>query len=236
MANAYFQCKQFRIEQGHCAQKVSETACIQGAWTPVPEKARYALDIGSGTGLLSLMLAQRFSCLQLDAIELDSSTFEQGKQNISSSVFHSQIHCMQGDVRTLSTQRPYDFIISNPPFFENQLKSADAKSNLAKHATGLSLQELLICIDRLLHQEGSFSLLFPFSRFQECEGKAVDIGFYLQQVLIVKHTELAIPKVFVAIFSRCKSTQIQEEVLIIKNDLQYTNTMKNLLADFYLQG
>ncbi len=236
MANAYFQCKQFRIEQGDCAQKVSETACIQGAWTPVPETARNVLDIGSGTGLLSLMLAQRFPWLQLDAIELDASTFEQGKQNILSSVFHSRIHCMQGDVRTLSTQRPYDFIITNPPFFENQLKSADAKSNLAKHATGLPLHDLLLCIDKLLHQEGSFSLLFPFSRLAACKEKAADFGFYLQHVLIVKHSEMAMPKVFVAIFSRCKPTQIQEEVLIIKKDVQYTETMKNLLADFYLQG
>ena len=103
MANTYFQCKQFRIEQANCAQKVSEVACIQGAWTTLPPNTKHVLDIGFGTGLLTLMLAQRYS-INIDAVELEPLCFEQGKINIQASNIASSISWYQNDIRTCAHQ------------------------------------------------------------------------------------------------------------------------------------
>ncbi|KXK42319.1 MAG: methyltransferase small [Bacteroidetes bacterium OLB11] len=139
--NSYFQFKQFKIQQNKCAQKVTEIACIFGAACPIPENTFSILDIGGGTGLLSLMLAQR-SKAKIDCIEIDSETSFQLQDNIQNSIFKNRITPLFHDVNSYSFDKKYDLIICNPPFFSNSLKSKSAQKNKAWHDDTLSLSQL----------------------------------------------------------------------------------------------
>jgi tRNA1Val (adenine37-N6)-methyltransferase len=148
MANSYFDFKQFRIEQGNCGMKVSTDACIQGAWTPVPHGACRILDAGAGTGLLSLMLAQRAPEVMIDALEIDEAAAIQAGENISASAFADRIHIHHQDVRSFQPEDQYDLIICNPPFFINSLNSPEAARNLARHNHTLQQKDLLDLFDK----------------------------------------------------------------------------------------
>src|SRR5688500_11779251 len=121
MANQYFQFKQFSIQQDRCAMKVSTDACIQGAWTPIADNVKDVLDIGAGTGLLSLMLAQRNYDIRIDAVELDVEAAQQAKENVASSPWKDRVEVIQADVTQHSFTKLYDMVICNPPFFNNSL-------------------------------------------------------------------------------------------------------------------
>jgi tRNA1Val (adenine37-N6)-methyltransferase len=227
-----FQFKQFLIQQHQCAQKVSEVACIQGAWTTLPTACKRVLDIGSGTGLLSLMLAQRFDVI-IDAIEIDEETFHQGNENIQHSTFSDQINPILGDVNTFHVDTTYDFIITNPPFFEKQLQADSVKGNIAKHSSALTLLALIKKIDELLTDNGQFSILFPYDRKDELEKTCATFSFYPVSFLLIKHSVSHLPKVMVALFGR-NEMFVQEEECIIKENGIYTEQMKQLTAAFYL--
>ncbi|MGN6568280.1 MAG: tRNA1(Val) (adenine(37)-N6)-methyltransferase, partial [Flavipsychrobacter sp.] len=143
MSNQYFQFKQFRIEQDKCAMKVSTDACIQGAWTPIHDHVRHVLDIGTGTGLLSLMLAQRDPRMHIDAVELDEQAATQAKENIVSSPFSERIDIIHGDAKEYQANQQYDLIICNPPFFQNSLLGDNSKRNTARHTLSFSYEDLL---------------------------------------------------------------------------------------------
>ena len=228
-----FQFKQFTIHQDCCAQKVSEVACVQGAWTILPTHCKTMLDIGSGTGLLSLMFAQRYPQLAIDVIEIDEATYKQGEENITSSPFTKNITCLLANINHYKPAKKYDFICCNPPFFEDQLSSPKPLSNIAKHATQLTLHQLLTAIDRLLNEAGSFSILFPYNRLQECVDLCRTFHFYPSKILCIQHSIAHQAKVFVGIFTREEKTCSLEE-LILKQDGQRSETLKVLMKDFYL--
>lgn len=211
---------------------MSEVACIQGAWTSLPAACKKVLDIGSGTGLLSLMIAQRYN-VEIDAIEIEENCFQQGKENIEASPFKEKIGCLHNDVKNLHALSGYDFIITNPPFFEKQLMSDKANSNTAKHSTRLSLNELISSINYLLAVNGQFSILFPFERKIELENCCVTHGFFPLQTLLIKHSVSHQPKVFVSIYSREKKSTAEME-FIIKQNGTYTGEMKALMEEYYL--
>ncbi|AMO57242.1 hypothetical protein GZ77_16430 [Endozoicomonas montiporae] len=158
--NSYFQFKQFRIEQGQCAMKVTLDACFFGALVEVSDSQRI-LDIGAGTGLLSLMAAQRSSA-RIDAIELDREAAGQAKENVTQSPWTDQIKVIQSSIQTFSgLPEGYDTIICNPPFFENALKAPDRQRNMARHTCSLSFDELAQSLDRHLARSGSAWVLLP---------------------------------------------------------------------------
>jgi tRNA1Val (adenine37-N6)-methyltransferase len=231
--NNYFQFQQFVIYQEHCAMKVSEMACIQGAWTKVPSSAKTLLDIGFGTGLLSLMLAQKNKKLCITAIEIEQSAFEQGTKNIQSSLFTSKITTMLGDVRLHNFNTKFDFIVCNPPFFENQLKTNNDSKNTAWHDNKLTLSDLLESIDKYLYTSGEFSILFPFQRKEELEIKASQFEFFPSNYLFIRHHCDAKFKFLIGIFLR-KKTIPKIETLDVKDEKEYSLKMKSLIEDYYL--
>ena len=164
--NTFFQFKKFIIHQDKCAMKVCTDACLFGAYVANKLEAdnfnlNKILDIGAGTGLLSLMLAQK--CYEkIDAIELDENAFLQARKNIENSPFRNQIEILNVDILTFSANEKYDLIICNPPFFENQLKSDTAERNAAMHATTLSLLQLVQVIKSNLTLAGKAYLLLPY--------------------------------------------------------------------------
>src|SRR5688572_11439929 len=179
MANTYFQFKEFTIDQEHCAMKVCTDACILGAWfaEKLPDYSM-ALDMGAGTGLLMMMLAQK-SQSEIHGIELDLSSFKQLKLNISQNKWKERLKAFPGDVRTYSFPVKYDFIITNPPFYENDLPSELLSEQVAKHSKMLTLEQVIAAIDRNLNPGGSFGILLPYHRWEFFNGLAGQNNFHL---------------------------------------------------------
>ena len=234
MSNNYFQFKQFTIHQQHCAMKVCTDACLFGAYMANEiEDHKTVLDIGSGTGLLSLLLAQK-SNSQIDTVEIDVAAFDQAKENIVQSPWKERIEIVNSDINDFDPQKKYDYIISNPPFFEADLKSADDKKNAAKHDSTLTLQVLLTNIDRLLHKEGSFAVLIPFDRSNYFETAAASMHFHLAKKISVQQTPAHNFFRSILIFSR-KAAPVKKETIQIKNEQgEYSDVFRELLREYYL--
>lgn len=169
MAAPYFLFKQFVVAQQHCAMKVTADATLFGAWAPVPAQAQKVLDIGCGTGLLSLMLAQRFPQLSIDAIELEEKAARQAAENVRHSRFHDRIMVQQADARTWQPAYQYDFVICNPPFYSKSLAGRHPEKNMAWHSQSLSLSDLAALLERHLSQAGSAALLLPETEFENLQ-------------------------------------------------------------------
>ena len=235
MANPYFQFKQFTIQQDQCAMKVCTDACILGAWfaAKIPEYCT-VLDVGSGTGLLMMMLAQRTRS-EIYGIEIDLASYKQLKENINQNKWKERLKVFPGDARSYSFPSKYDFIIANPPFFENDLQSKAEEEQVAKHSRMLTLDELLLVMDNNLEPNGTFGVLLPFHRWEYFDRMAVFKGFHLTEKLFVKQS----PRhgFFRAIlhYSRNHESFVPEEHLTIqKEDGAYTEDFKELMKEYYL--
>lgn len=219
--------------------KVCTDSCLFGAWIADkiynkiinPEKI---LDIGSGTGLLSLMLAQK-SNSQIDAIEIDKNSFEQSKENFAVSTWVHRLNCFNEDIKEWKNDYKYDLIISNPPFFENDLKSIFKNKNIAKHNDSLTLKELIDCIKNKISEEGKLAILLPYHRIEHFENIAAEHNFYLEEKLLVKQS----PKHFffrgILLFGK-QMVQANFSEITIKNEGGlYTSCFSELLKDYYLK-
>lgn len=232
MANTFFKFKQFTVHQEGSAMKVCTDACIQGAFTAahLPAVPRL-LDIGAGTGLLSLMLAQQ-SAAAIDAIELDEQAALQASANFDSSPWGDRLKVIQEDVRTFSGAR-YPFIITNPPFYENDLKSPDIKRNTAMHAASLSYEALLAAIVNLLTSDGAFSVLLPYEGFQRFRTLAEAAGFTLRELLEVRQTPAHGFFRAVGIFG-VEGPLRMSEMSVYDGQQKYTPEFTALLKEYYL--
>ncbi|CAN5549184.1 methyltransferase [soil metagenome] len=236
MANNYFQFKQFTIYQDQCAMKVTSDACLFGAITAakfIGETHLKILDIGTGTGLLSLMVAQKNTTSKIDAVEIDEAAALQVKKNVAESAFASQIEVYKSDIKQFDNNHSYDFIITNPPFFENDLKSIKDNRNKALHDASLTLDELLKQFDRLLKPGGLVSILLPYHRTDYFIAMASKLKWYCSKRINVKQTENH--DYFRGILCFNKTESITEKTsLIIKQEGEYSNDFKQLLKDYYL--
>ncbi len=236
MPNSYFQFKQFTIYQDQCAMKVCTDACILGAWfaDKIPAWAG-VLDIGSGTGLLMLMLAQKHKG-GIIGIELELDAFRQLKDNIEKSPGQQLLKVFPGDVRSFSFPCKFDFIISNPPFYENDLPAATIGANLARHSKELTLIELLAAIDTNLSPGGSFGVLLPYHRTAWFEELArTTYGFTLNEQLLVRQSPRHDFFRSILYFSRHKDNFSPTfELTIQGNDGTYTEDFVELMKDYYL--
>jgi tRNA1Val (adenine37-N6)-methyltransferase len=235
MANTYFQFKQFIIHQDQCAMKVCTDACILGAWFAAKIPDYYTiLDIGSGTGLLMMMLAQK-SQSEIHGIEIDLAAFKQLKENISQHSWKERMKVFPGDARTYSFPNKYNFIISNPPFFENDLPSDADEEQVAKHSKMLKLEELIQVIDNNLEVNGSFGILLPFHRWQYFDELATKHKLYLTEKLFVKQTPGHDYFRAVLHYSRNHEHFVPSFDLVIHDDeRKYTEEFTELLKDYYL--
>ena len=182
-----FTFKQFTINQDRCAMKVCTDACILGASTDV-ENVSKILDIGTGTGLLSLMIAQRTNA-QIDAVEIDEDAYQQAVMNVQESVFASKIRVHHQRIQDCLVEDSYDLIISNPPFYQQSLKSADAKVNRALHTVELSFDDIIDSSIRLLSPNGKFVVLLPPFEMEKLIQIAKKKGLYLSKKMLIRHDE-----------------------------------------------
>ncbi|MBC7950066.1 MAG: methyltransferase [Chitinophagaceae bacterium] len=239
MPNDYFQFKQFLIRQDKCAMKVTTDGCLFGAWVAnTLEHSKGSirmLDVGAGTGLLTLMAAQ-FSDSTIDAIEMDSDAAAQARDNCASSPWSDRIKVYTGDAKEFHYPTNYDAIISNPPFYENELQSPDSKRTLAHHG-GLSLEELLYIIKTNLAPSGHFFLLLPNKRISEIEPL-----IFKNHLSIIQKTRVrqSVKHDYFRVMIRGShkgngEKQIENEIAIKDEQQQYTPDFLELLKPFYLQ-
>ncbi len=239
MPNNYFQFKEFTIYQERCALKVSTDSCVFGAWlskkvAALPYHLSGCLDIGAGSGLLMLMLAQQFPGV-IHGIEIDREAYEQASENIASSNWHHRMQLFHNDVKLFSIPHQYDLIISNPPFFEGDLKSPDSKYNFAKHSDGLTLQDLLEVTARNLSAKGLFAVLLPYHRAACFEQLSAGYGLYVSHKLFMRQS-LQHPCFRVALLLNKKNigNVNSEELVIRQSPGVYSEQFVALLQNYYL--
>lgn len=236
MPNSFFRFQQFTIQQDRCAMKVSTDACLQGAWTPIAETVKSVLDIGAGTGLLSLMLAQRSDRIQVDALELDSATALQARENVASSPWSSRVCVINADATEHSYNKQYDLVVCNPPFFNNSLLGDNDSRNLARHNISLTYSDLWSVLNQVLTPDGCASIMLPVVEHAQWEDLLSKNDWHIHHRLCIHHRANSSCKRIVSLCSR-KATEsvIEEKLIIYSAPNQYSLETSELLKPFYLR-
>jgi tRNA1Val (adenine37-N6)-methyltransferase len=240
VANTYFQFKQFRIEQARSAMKVTTDACLFGAWLAdcLKDRSGQALDIGTGTGLLSLMLAQK-SAMMIEAVEIEEEAASEARENIQNSPFSKRIRVELGNILAdnIFSKKKYDVVFSNPPFYENDLKSPNSTRNLAWHQQSLPLDALLQQIKQRMQPQGEFFLLLPARSWQRLQSRLAIQNLQLTELIRIRQT----PKhtAFRLLlrgqqFKEPGNPLVEKEWLIRDEFNQYSPEFSSLLKDYYL--
>jgi len=196
------------------------------------------LDIGAGTGLLSLMMAQKNPNCRIDAIEIDKAAAEQARENVAASPWADRIRIIQGDARQFEFNDSYDIIISNPPFYEKELKADDVKKNLARHNEGMLLSELAGLVHKWLRPGGFFYWLLPYKRYEDLRLLLQRENFGICEQLPVRQTE---GHGYFRLMTEAQRGEtalpgkINNGMSIMDENNRYTAVFTGLLQDFYLQ-
>ena len=215
--------------------KVSTDACIHGAWTPVEPCVTRILDVGAGTGLLSLMLAQRCPQALIDAVEIDADAALQASENVSGSPFAGRIQVHHSDARTFLSPHRYDLIICNPPFFQNSLAGDTAARNLARHNTHFGPQDLLRIMNDHLAEGGIVSVIWPEPEFNSWNQLALLQGWLLCGQLSVRDREVAPVSRIIGMYARsCRQPTASGRLVIKDSEGAYSAIFTRLLSPFYL--
>lgn len=235
-----FTFQQFEIKQEHCGMKVGTDGVLLGAWALGGD---HVLDIGTGTGLLALMMAQRYPNAFVDAIDIDDAACRQAVENVRNSIFHDQIcvHFMDLQKYYLFLQgnsgdvKKYDSIISNPPYFVNSLKNPDSQRMMARHAESLPYSELLEVSKNLLKVDGSLSVILPAETVDSFVSIACSKGYYLSRKHAIKTVSRKQPSRYLLELKLMFSGTIDEQVFCLMNsDGKRTDWFANMTSDFYL--
>ena len=229
MANDYFQFRQFTIRQNRCAMKVGTDGTLLGAWA---QGGPTVLDIGTGTGLIALMMAQRFPAARVIAIDIDSDAVGQARENVAASPF-GNVKVLETDVQTFE-HLPFDAIVCNPPYFEASMECPDAQRTKARHTASLSYRDLMASAWRLLADDGEFSLVIPFDCKVRLESEAALAGFLKSRECAIKTTPRKQPRRFLMAFRKHSCELEQSEGVIETAPNERSEWYRQLTKDFYL--
>lgn len=232
--NNYFQFKQFRVEQDKTAMKVCTDSCIFGAWVNC-ENTNRILDIGTGTGLLSLMLAQRCSA-QIEAVEIDADAAAQAKENFEASPWSGRLNLIHQDFKVFAgaVTEKYNLIVSNPPFYEGSLKSPDEARNKAMHLSELSFGDLINGVKNCLNESGKFAVLLPVYESGLLKKICEQADLYPEKCLKIRNTEQESFIREITLYSFFSNSMQTEELFIRDKSGEYSTGFKNLLQEYYL--
>jgi tRNA1Val (adenine37-N6)-methyltransferase len=231
-----FRFKQFTINQDQTAMKVGTDGVLLGAWVPI-ENLQSILDIGTGTGLIALMLAQRSDAEQIDALEIEDGAYEQAVENFENSDWSDRLFCYHASLQEFVDEidDQYDLIISNPPFYTDDYKSEDKERSQARFEAALPFEELIESSANLLSKNGYFALITPYKEEEKVLKIASKNQLFPQKITRVKGTEHAEIKRSLMLFSFQDNTPIIDELVIEISRHQYTIEYKELVKDFYLK-
>ncbi len=216
--------------------KVTTDACVLGAWADAGTGPTRVLDIGTGTGLLALMLAQRNPQAIIDAVELDPDAAQQAVDNVANSPFNSQIAVWSEAIQTFRTDRNYDRIVTNPPFYTNSLRSPNAAVNRALHADDLPTSDLLLAVSRLLAPAGQWTVLLPPPETTRLMEQTEVVGLFAVRQLTLRHRADMPMLRQITHFCRKPNNSLESTDLVIyeSGGRTYTEPFRALLQDFYL--
>lgn len=236
MSESVFKFKEFSIQQSRSAMKISTDGILLGAWTPIYHNPVNILDIGAGTGLISLMLAQRSNAEAIDAVEIDDDAYEECVENFERSPWSDRLFCYHASflefVAEIDDQ--FDLIVSNPPFFANAVKSGDAQRDLARYSDALPFEHLLYGVSKLLSETGQFSVIIPYPDEKRFIVMAESVGLFPNTILRTKGTAKSDFKRSLMSFSFDKKNVQISELIIEKERHVYTEEYQTLTSEFYL--
>jgi len=235
MGNNFFRFRHFTVHQEKAAFKVGTDGVLLGAVADMPVSGNI-LDVGTGTGLIALMAAQRCDC-RITAIEPDHDSFLQASENVASSRWAKRIDLIESALNDFlsSTDQKFDLIISNPPYFINSLKNQDAAKTLTRHADSLTSSDLLSSSAALLAENGSLEIIMPYTEGTVFIAGASEWGLYCNRIIKVKGTPKGEVIRLIMKFEKTKRP-LYEKFITIETGIrhQYTNEYKEVTADFYL--
>jgi tRNA1Val (adenine37-N6)-methyltransferase len=237
LRNNYFQFKQFRIVQERSAMKVGMDGVLLGAWANTSD-ADLILDIGTGTGLIALMLAQKNASAQIDAIEIDQEACEEAISNVQQSDWKEriQVFCQSFQEFAAESEAKYDLVVSNPPFFTNGVKAPVESRSQAHHADALPLDVLISGAVGLLQEKGRMALVLPVEMLHDVDNLANLNGLFLSRLCRVKPNPVK-PDFRILVELSKRPSALQEEFLMIEFEKHhdYTPEYRELTKNFYLK-
>ena len=233
-----FSFKQFSIQQDRCAMKIGTDGVLLVAWAPIENNPLSILDVGTGTGVIALMLAQRSHAEQIDALEIDEEAYEQSVDNFENSPWSDRLFCFHAglDEFVEEPEDEYDLIVSNPPFYTDEYKSENEQRDLARFADAMPFEDLIEAADLLLSENGIFAVIIPYKEEQNFLALAAAFELYPLKITRVKGTPTTEIKRSLLAFSRNESMNFPVDELIIETARHiYTPEYIALTKDFYLK-
>jgi tRNA1Val (adenine37-N6)-methyltransferase len=233
-----FQFKQFAVEQDRCAMKIGTDGVLLGAWTPITNNPFSVLDIGTGTGIMALMLAQRSNAEQIDALEIDEEAYEQAVDNFENSPWSDRLFCFHVGLDEFvdEPEDEYDLIVSNPPFYSEDYKTENKQRDLARFQDAMPFEDLVEAADLLLSENGVFSVIIPFKEEDRFLAIAKEYELYPTKITRVKGTATSEIKRSLLAFSRKETIGFPIDELIIETARHiYTPEYFELTKEFYLK-
>jgi tRNA1Val (adenine37-N6)-methyltransferase len=228
--------KEFSVNQDCCAMKIGTDGVLLGAWASLAKNPFSILDIGTGTGVLALMLAQRSTAETIEALEIDDDAFEQAADNFENSPWGDRLFCYHAGFNEFVEEidDKYDLIVSNPPFYKEEYKSDDPQRNLARFSDALPFDHLLYGTSKLLENQGKACFIIPFTDEEEFIRIAEKMNLFPNKITRVKGTPKSDTKRSLLEFSFYKNETIYDELIIEIDRHQYTDEYVSLTKDFYL--
>ena len=233
-----FKFKQFAVNQDRCAMKIGTDAVLLGAWCPIDNNPKSILDVGAGTGILALMLAQRTNADQIDALEIDEDAYEQCVENFENSPWADKLFCYHAalDEFVDDPEDEYDLIISNPPFYSEDFKTADEQRDLARFQDAMPFEDLIEAADLLLSENGTFAVVIPYKEEERFIDLCAEYELYAVKATRVKGSQKTPIVRSLLAFRRYELSVLTADELVIEiNRHEYTNDYINLTQDFYLK-
>lgn len=234
MSNPYFQFKQFTVWHDKCAMKVGTDGVLLGAWTSV-QNAHKILDVGTGTGLVALMLAQRsLPDADIVALEIDETAAGQARDNVTRSPWKERVEVVQADFRSYQSSDKFDVVVSNPPYFVDSLECPDQQRNAARHNDSLTYEELLEGVAGLLAEDGAFTIVIPVDVADRVKMIAAVKNLYAVRQLNVITKPGSVPKRTLITFTFSNQECVVEELLTELARHQYSEEYIALTREYYL--
>jgi len=237
MSKQLFQFKQFSVHQDQCAMKVGTDGVLLGAWTSVAYNPYNILDVGAGTGILSLMMAQRSNAQQIEAIEIDDDAFEQCAENFENSPWNDRLFCFHASLLEYieAVDEKFDLIICNPPFYSEDYKTKDKSRDLARFSDAMPMEHIIFAVTHFLSEKGKFSIVLPYKEEKKYIEEASLIDLSPNRILRIKGNPTSAIKRSLIEFSFHESATKINELIIETERHQYTQDYINLTKDFYLK-
>lgn len=233
-----FQFKQFSVEQDRCAMKIGTDGVLLGSWTPIENNPYSVLDIGTGTGIIALMLAQRSNAEQIEALEIDEEAYEQAVENFENSPWKDRLFCFHAglDEFVEEPEDEYDLIVSNPPFYSEDYKTDNFQRDLARFQDALPFEDLIEAADLLLSENGIFAVIIPYKEEDRFIDLCAEVELFPIKITRVKGTHKTPIVRSLLAFKRFELPALTADELVIEiSRHKYTDAYVELTKDFYLK-